>query len=68
MHAQSLSHVQLSAAPWTPLSMGFPMQEYWSALPFASPGDLPHSGIKPVYPALADGFFTTELPGKPTPI
>ena len=40
------------ATPWTvalqaPLSMGFPRQKYWSELPFPSPGDLPHPGIKP---------------------
>ena len=40
-------------------------QEYWSGLPFASPGDLPKSGIKPASPALAGEFFTTEPPGKP---
>ena len=34
-------------------------------LPFPSPGDLPDPGIEPGSPALADGFFTTELPGKP---
>ena len=34
-------------------------------LPFPSPGDLPDPGIEPVFPALAGGFFTTELPGKP---
>ena len=34
------------------LSMGFPRQEYWSGLPFASPGDLPDPGIKPVSLAL----------------
>ena len=34
-----------------PLSMGFPRQEYWSGLPFPSPGDLPDPGIKPVFPA-----------------
>ena len=34
-----------------PLSMGFPRQEYWSGLPFPSPGDLPDSGIKPASPA-----------------
>ena len=54
--------------PWTvahqaPLSMGFPGQEYWSGLPFPSPGDLPDLGIKPVSPALAGGYFTTEPPG-----
>ena len=47
-----------------PLSMGFPRQEYWSGLPFPSPGDLPDPGIDPVSPALAGGFFTTEPPGK----
>ena len=40
------------ATPWTvahqaPLSMGFPQQEYWSGLPFPSPGDLPNPGIDP---------------------
>ena len=42
--------------------MGFSRQEYWSGLPFPSPGDLPDPGIKPLYltsPALAGGFFTT---------
>ena len=48
-----------------PLSMGFPRQEYWSGLPFPSPGDLPRSGIEPVSPAVAGRFFTTEPPGKP---
>ena len=47
-----------------PLSMGFPRQAYWSGLPFPPPGDLPDPGIKPMSPALAGGFFTTELPGK----
>ena len=56
--------------PWTvarqaPLSMGFPSQEYWSGLPFPSPGDLPDSGIEPASPALAGGVFTTEPRGKP---
>ena len=44
--------------PWTvacqaPLSMEFSRQEYWSGLPFPSPGDLPDAGIKPASPALA---------------
>ena len=68
MHAQSLSHVQLFAAPWTPLSMGFPMQECWSALLLPPPGDLPNPGIKPtspVAPALAGRLFTTEPMGSP---
>ena len=67
------SHVQLFATPWTvahqaPLSMVFPRQEYWSGLPFPSPGDLPYLGLKPGSlrsPALAGKLFTTDLPGKP---
>ena len=47
------------------LSMGFPGPEYWSGLPFPSPGDLPHPRIKPLSPTLAGGFFTTDPPGKP---
>ena len=55
--------------PWTiasqaPLSMGFPRGEYWSGLPFPSPGDFPDPGLEPMSPALAGGFFTTESPGK----
>ena len=46
--------------------MGFPRQEYWSGLPFPPPGDLPDPGIEPVSPALADGCFTSEPPGKPS--
>ena len=45
--------------------MGFPRQEYWSGLPFPSPGDLPDPGIKPASSALAGRSFTTEPPGKP---
>ena len=51
-----------------PLSMEFSRQEYWSGLPFPSPGDLPHPGIEPVSPAspaLAGRFVTTEPPGRP---
>ena len=59
-----------SIIPWTaacqaPPSMGFSRQEYWSGLPFPSPGDLPDPGIKPMAPALAGRFFNTEPPGKP---
>ena len=43
--------------------MGFPRQDYWSGLPFPSPGDLPDPGIEPE--SSAGVFFTTELPGKP---
>ena len=58
------------ATPWTiahqtPLSVGFPMQEYWSGLPFLSPGDLPDPEIEPASSALAGRFFTTEPPWKP---
>ena len=53
----SPSAVSVSAAPWTvarqaPLSMGFSRQEYWSGLPFPSPGDLPCPVIEPGSPAL----------------
>ena len=65
---QWLSHVQLFATLWTiahqaPLSMGFPRQEYWSGLPFPSPGDLPHPGIKPGPPTLQADSLPTEPPG-----
>ena len=64
------SGVRLFATPWTvalqaTLSMGFPRQEHWSGLPFASPGDLPDPGIKPTSPSLAGRFFTTEPQRKP---
>ena len=54
------------ATPWiaahqAPLSMGFPRQEYWGGLPFPSPGDLPHPGIKPRSPALQADSLLTEL-------
>ena len=51
----------------TSFSMEFSRQEYWSGLPFPTPGDLPDPGIKLVclaFPALAGGFFTTVPPGK----
>ena len=44
---------------------GFPRREYWSGLPFPSPGDFPNPGIEPESDALADRFFTTEPPRKP---
>ena len=70
MKVNSLSRVWLFATPWTvayqvPQSMGFlPRQEYWSGLPFPSPGDLLSPGIESSSPALAGGFFTTEPPWK----
>ena len=62
-----LGRVRLFATPWTitrqaPLSMGFSRQEYWSGLPFPTPGDLPNSEIEPTSlasPALAGKFLTT---------
>ena len=55
--------------PWTaacpaPPSMEFSRQEYWSGLPFPSPGDLPNPGIKPRSPALQADSLPTELSGK----
>ena len=69
----SLSCARLFATPWTvayqaPQSMGFSRQEYWSGVPFPSPGDLPDPEIEPASPApptLASGFLTTEPPRKP---
>ena len=67
---KSLSCVRLFATPWTvahqaPLSMGFSRREYWSGLPFPSPGDLPNPGIKPGSPALQADALSSEPPGKP---
>ena len=64
------SRVRLFATPWTvacqaPLSMRFSRQEYWSGLPFPSPGDLPDPGIKPRSPALQADALPSESPGKP---
>ena len=68
---QLLCRVQLLVTPWTvahqvPLSVEFSRQEYWSGLPFPTPGDLPNSGIELASPALASRFFITVLPGKST--
>ena len=57
MYVYVLSHVLLFATPWTVahqalLSTGFPRQEYWSGVPFPSPGDLPDPEIEPKAPAL----------------
>ena len=56
---------QLFVVPWTvahlvPLSIGFLRQEYWSRVPFPTPGYLPDPGIEPASLALADRFFTTS--------
>ena len=67
---KSLSHVRLFETPWTVThqvrpSMGFSKQEYWSGLPFPSPGDLPNPGIEPRPPAFLADPLTSEPPGKP---
>ena len=61
---KSLSRVRLFAIPWTiaheaPPSVGFSSQEYWSGLPFPSPGALPNPGIKPGSPALQANAFSS---------
>ena len=71
-----LSHVWLSATPWTVdheafMCVGFSRLEYWSRLPLPPPGDLPDPRIEPMsptFPALASRFFTTEPPGKPSKV
>ena len=65
-----LSCVRLFVTPWAvahqaPPSMGFSRQEYWSGLPFPSPGDLPDPGIEPRSPALHADALISEPPGKP---
>ena len=67
---KSLSHVRLFVTPWTiayqaPLSLGFSRQEYWSGLPFPSPGDLLYPGIEPRSPALWADALSTKPPWKP---
>ena len=71
MKVKLLSRVRLLATPWTaahqaPLSMGFSRQEYWSRLPFPSPGDLPDTGIEPGSPSLQVGikFLPEVLSGR----
>ena len=73
MKVKSLSHVRLFETPWivdyqTLPSMGFSRQDYWSGLPFSSPGDLPDPGIEPRSPALEADTLPSEplhrvLPG-----
>ena len=64
-----LSRVRLFATPWTvayqaPPSVGFSRQEYWSGLPFPSPGDLPNPGIEPGSPVLQADALPSEPPRK----
>ena len=63
-----VSHVQLFETPWTVATRilcpwDFSGKSTDVGLPFPSPGDLPYPRIKPVSPALAGGFFSTESPG-----
>ena len=67
---KSLSHVQLFVTPWTvayqtPPSMGFSRQEYWSGLPFPSPGDLPNSGIELPNSGRSPALWADALPSEP---
>ena len=72
VYSESVSHsvVPIFATPWTvahqaPLSIGFSRQEYWSGLPFPSPGDLPNPGIEPRSLTLQADSSPFEPPGKP---
>ena len=65
-----LSHAQLFMTPMDcglpgSSSMGFSRQEYWSGLPFPSPGDLPDPGIEPGSPSLQADSLPSEPPGNP---
>ena len=67
-----LSCTQLFATAWpvahqhqAPLFMDFSRQEYWSGLPFSSPGDLPNPGNEPASPVSAGEVFTAAPPGQP---
>ena len=69
MLSHSVMHVQLSMILWTvasqaPLSMGFPRQENWRGLLFASPGDLPHPGMEPALP-VSLASQADSLPAEP---
>ena len=64
------SRVQLFATLWTvacqaSLSIGFSRQEYWSGLPFPSPGNLPDPGVEPRSPVLQVDSLPSDPPGKP---
>ena len=69
LHVCSVTKLCLSdsfATPWTaacqaPLTMGFSRQQHWSGLPFPPPGDLSNPGIELMSPALAGGFFSSNL-------
>ena len=72
-YVKLLSRGQLFVTPWTvayqaPPSIGFSRQEYWSGLPFPSPGDLPNPGIEPGSSVLQADALWSEPPGKPQDI
>ena len=68
-----VSHSVMSdtfVTPWTvahqaPQCIGFPREEYWSGLPFPSPGHLPNPGIEPRSPALQADASLSKPPRKP---
>ena len=67
-----ISHSVMSdfVTPWivacqAPMSIEFSRQEYWSGLPFPSPGDLPNPGTEPRSPALQAASLPSEPRGKP---
>ena len=70
LESESCSVMSDSLPPWTvarkaPLSMEFSRQEYWSGLPFPSPGDLPNPGIKSRSPALQADSLPLSHEGSP---
>ena len=70
---KSLSRVRLFATPWTvayqaPPAMGFSRQEYWSGLPFLSPGDLPDPGIDPGLLNCRQTLLPSQPIGKSQPV
>ena len=65
MNLSKLWEIVKDREPGVLQSMGFSRQEYWSGLPFPSPGDLPDPGIEPGSPALQADALTSEPPGKP---
>ena len=72
LDVSSLSRFRLFVTPWTvayeaPPSMGFSRQEYWSGLPFPSPGDLPDPGIEHGSPELQADALPSKPSGKPAP-
>ena len=67
-----LSRVRLFVTPWTvayqlPPSLGFSRQEYWSGLPFPSPGDLPIPGIEPRLLHCRQTLYPLRHQGSPRP-